>query len=167
MKYSIKIGSAWGIPIELHLTFILLIVAVFILSFPQFYPFFLILLLFVFVVFHELAHSVVARHYGIKVRKIILYPIGGVSEIEEIPDNPSQEWRMAIAGPLISLLTGAVLLGISLLLLPQIPNTLVSPQITVGGFLFDLATLNLAAWRLQPDSSFPHGWRQSFPSPTS
>jgi Zn-dependent protease len=77
MKYSFKIGSAWGIPIELHFTFILLIAAVLILSIPtqKFYTFFLVLFLFVFVVFHELAHSVVARHYGIKVRKIILYPI--------------------------------------------------------------------------------------------
>ena len=81
MKLSFKIGSIWGIPIELHLTFILLIVAVFILFYPEIYPFALILFLFIFVVFHELAHSVVARRYGIKVRKIILYPIGGVSRI--------------------------------------------------------------------------------------
>ena len=107
MKYSFKIGSVWGIPIELHITFLLLITAVLILSIPTFYLFFIVLFLFVFVVFHELAHSIIARHYGIKVRKIILYPIGGVSEIEEIPDNPSQEWRMAVAGPLTSLVLGA------------------------------------------------------------
>src|SRR5665647_1915176 len=124
MRYSFKIGSAWGIPIELHITFILLIAAVFILSIPtqQFYTFTIVLFLFVFVVFHELAHSVIARHYGLKVRKIILYPIGGVSEIEEIPDNPSQEWRMAIAGPLTSLVLGVALLGISLVISTQIFN---------------------------------------------
>ena len=121
MKYSFKIGSAWGIPIELHLTFILLIAAVFILSIPtqQFYTFTIVLFLFVFVVFHELAHSVIARHYGIKVRKIILYPIGGVSEIEEIPDNPSQEWRMAVAGPLTSIVIGVALLAVSLIISTQ------------------------------------------------
>jgi len=113
MRYSFKIGSVWGIPIELHITFILLIAAVFVLSYPQFYLFFIILFLFLFVVFHELAHSIIARHYGIKVRKIILYPIGGVSEIEEIPDNPSQEWRMAVAGPLTSLVFGVTLLMVS------------------------------------------------------
>jgi Zn-dependent protease/CBS domain-containing protein len=145
MKYSFKIGSVWGIPIELHITFILLIVAVFILSIPtqQFYTFFLVLFLFVFVVFHELAHSVVARRYGIKVRKIILYPIGGVSEIEEIPESPSQEWRMAIAGPLTSLVLGAALLGISLLISPQIPLTLASLFSLTGNFLFDFAILNI------------------------
>jgi Zn-dependent protease/CBS domain-containing protein len=145
MKYSFKIGSAWGIPIELHITFILLIAAVFVLSIPtqQFYTFFLVLFLFVFVVFHELAHSVVARRYGIKVRKIILYPIGGVSEIEEIPDTPSKEWRMAIAGPLTSLILGAALLGISLLISPQTPLTLASLFSLTGNFLFDFAILNI------------------------
>jgi Zn-dependent protease len=145
MRYSFKIGSAWGIPIELHITFILLIAAVLVLSLPtqQFYYFFLILFLFVFVVFHELAHSVIARHFGIKVRKIILYPIGGVSEIEEIPDNPSQEWRMAVAGPLTSLLIGAVLLGVSLLISPQISINLAVFFTITGNFLFDFAILNI------------------------
>ena len=143
MRVSFKVGSAWGIPIELHFTFLLLIIAVFILSYPQFYLFSIILFLFVFVVFHELAHSVIARHYGIKVRKIILYPIGGVSEIEAIPKNPSQEWRMAIAGPLISLLLGAIFLAISLLISPQL-LTSVFTAVTTGNFLFDLASLNLS-----------------------
>jgi len=156
MKYSFKIGSAWGIPIELHITFILLIVAVLVLSLPtqQFYTFFIVLFLFVFVVFHELAHSVVARHYGIKVRKIVLYPIGGVSEIEEIPDNPSQEWRMAVAGPLTSLILGVALLAISLTLSPQLLGAALTLS-TTGNFLYDLAILNilLGAFNLIP--AFP------------
>ena len=156
MRYSFKIGSAWGIPIELHITFILLIAAVFVLSIPtqQFYTFFIVLFLFVFVVFHELAHSVVARHYGIKVRKIILYPIGGVSEIEEIPDNPSQEWRMAVAGPLTSLVLGIALLAVSLIISPQTFSIYTFATIT-GNFLTDLATLNilLGAFNLIP--AFP------------
>jgi Zn-dependent protease/CBS domain-containing protein len=156
MRYSFKIASAWGIPIELHITFILLIAAVLILSIPtmQFYTFFIVLFLFVFVVFHELAHSVVARHYGIKVRKIILYPIGGVSEIEEIPDNPAQEWRMAIAGPFTSIVMGAALLSISLVFSTQVFNLATFTTIT-GNPLTDLATLNifLGAFNLIP--AFP------------
>lgn len=156
MRYSFKIGSAWGIPIELHITFILLIAAVLVLSIPtqQFYIFFLVLFLFIFVVFHELAHSVVARHYGIKVRKIILYPIGGVSEIEEIPDNPSQEWRMAVAGPLTSLVLGIALLAVSLIVSPQTLSFSTFAGNT-GNFLTDLAILNLllGAFNLVP--AFP------------
>src|SRR4030043_2059893 len=110
MKYSFKIASVWGIPTELHLSFILLMGAVAVLSYPTFYLFALILFLFIFVVLHEMAHTFVARHYSIKVRKIVLYPIGGVSEIEEIPENPGIEWRLAISGPITSLLIGAVLL---------------------------------------------------------
>jgi len=145
MKYAFKIGSVWGIPIELHFTFLLLILAVFLLSLPslQFYTFFLVFFLFVFVVFHELAHSVVARHYGIKVRKIVLYPIGGVSEIEEIPETPRQEWRMAVAGPLLSLLIGAALLAISLLMAPERLAYVFALSSTTGQLLFDLAILNL------------------------
>ena len=156
MRYSFKIGSAWGIPIELHFTFILLIAAVLILSIPtqQFYTFFIVLFLFVFVVFHELAHSIIARHYGIKVRKIILYPIGGVSEIEEITDNPSQEWRMAVAGPLTSVVLGVILLAASLLTSTQ-PFTLAAFTTITGNPLTDLATLNilLGAFNLIP--AFP------------
>jgi Zn-dependent protease/CBS domain-containing protein len=156
MKYSFRIGSVWGIPIELHLTFILLIVAVFVLSLPtqQFYTFFIVLFLFVFVVFHEIAHSVVARRYGIKVRKIILYPIGGVSEIEEIPDNPAQEWRMSIAGPVTSVALGVALLLAGALTAPELFALSSFTSIT-GNFLYDLATLNilLGAFNLIP--AFP------------
>ena len=156
MKLSFKIGSAWGIPIELHLTFILLIVAVFILFYPQIYSFVLILFLFVFVVFHELAHSVVARRYGIKVRKIILYPIGGVSEIEEIPENPSIEWRMAIAGPLTSLILGGAFLGINQFISIQIPlSTVPSSILSSGNLLLDLGFINLLLGAFNLIPAFP------------
>ncbi len=156
MKYSFKIGSIWGIPIELHITFILLMAAVFFLSYPQLYLFILMLFLFVFVVFHELSHSLVARHYKIKVRKIVLYPIGGVSEIEEIPEKPSIEWRMAIAGPLTSFVIGAVLLVLDQILFVGTPVTLFAPTLsTAGSLMLDLAMLNLflGAFNLIP--AFP------------
>lgn len=157
MKLSFKIGSAWGIPIELHLTFILLIAAVLGLSlyYMQIYSFILIIFLFVFVLFHELAHSVVARRHGIKVRKIVLYPIGGVSEIEEIPENPSIEWRMAFAGPATSLVMGAALVGINYAIPVKIifaPSTVI---LSTGNLLLDLGYLNLllGAFNLLP--AFP------------
>jgi Zn-dependent protease len=153
MKYSLKIGSAWGIPIELHVTFILLMVAMFFLSYPDLYPFVIILFLFVFVVVHELSHSLVARHYNIKVRKIVLYPIGGVSEIEEIPQKPSIEWRVAIAGPLTSFVIGTVLL-----LLNQIMTIRTSgiPLLsTAGSLASDLGSLNLLLGAFNLIPAFP------------
>jgi Zn-dependent protease len=156
MKYSFKIGSAWGIPIELHITFILLMAVALVLSYPQFYFFVLILFLFVFVVFHELAHSLVARHYNIKVRKIVLYPIGGVSEIEEIPENPSIEWRMAIAGPLTSFAIGAVLLVLNQVVSVETPSATLAPYLEVAGSLvFNLAILNLILGAFNLIPAFP------------
>jgi Zn-dependent protease/CBS domain-containing protein len=158
VKYSFKIGSAWGIPIELHITFILLIAAIFVLSYieSQLYLFVLILFLFVFVVFHELAHSVVARRYKIKVRKIVLYPIGGVSEIEEIPENPSLEWRMAIAGPLTSFIIGGVLLLLNEVITPSVPITAISTSMsTAGSLTLDLAVLNLVLGAFNLIPAFP------------
>ena len=153
MKYSFRIGSAWGIPIEIHITFILLMALEFVLSFPQLYFFFIILLLFVFVVLHELSHSLVARHYKIKVRKIVLYPIGGVSEIEEIPENPSVEWRMAIAGPLTSFAIGLGLFGLGQVMTIGVP--VIPLIITTGNMMLELAQLNilLGAFNLIP--AFP------------
>jgi len=156
MKYSFKIGSVWGIPIELHITFILLMAAVFILSYPQLYFFILMVFLFVFVVAHELSHSLVARHYKIKVRKIVLYPIGGVSQIEEIPEKPSIEWRMAIAGPLTSFIIGGVLLALNKVISIEAPTISLAPSLaTAGSLTLDLATLNfiLGAFNLIP--AFP------------
>jgi len=156
MKYSFKIASVWGIPIELHITFILLMAVALVLSYPDFYFFALIIFLFVFVVVHELAHSVVARHYKIKVRKIVLYPIGGVSEIEEIPDNPSIEWRMAIAGPLSSIVIGGVLLALNQVVTIATPTTTIAPSLEIAGSLiFNLAVLNLILGAFNMIPAFP------------
>jgi Zn-dependent protease/CBS domain-containing protein len=153
MKYSFKIGSVWGIPIELHITFILLMAFVFAFTFPQLYFFVLVLFLFVFVVVHELSHSWVARHYNIRVRKIVLYPIGGVSEIEEITENPRIEWRMAVAGPLASFVVGAVLLALNQVITIETP---VVPGLEVtSSLLFTLGLLNLLLGAFNLIPAFP------------
>ena len=55
------------------------------------------------VLFHELSHSVVARHYKIPVDSITLFVFGGVSQITSDPDSAGKEFNVAIAGPLSSL----------------------------------------------------------------
>ena len=67
-----------------------------------------VVLLYVSVLLHELSHSVVARGYGLPVRRILLYPLGGVSEIEREPQTPIREFCVSAAGPALSLVLGAI-----------------------------------------------------------
>jgi Zn-dependent protease/CBS domain-containing protein len=151
MRFSFKIASVAGIPIELHVTFLLLLALVFYLGYiveGELYLFYLVLFLFFFVTIHELSHSLVARHYKIKVRKIVLYPIGGVSEIEEIPENPGIEWRMAASGPLISIAIGLVLFVLKQYFSLELPPSIFPPTYSIylsvtGSPMLDLAYLNI------------------------
>jgi Zn-dependent protease len=66
-----------------------------------------VVLLYLSVLVHELSHSVVARGYGLPVRRILLYPLGGFSEIEREPQTPGREFAVSAAGPALSLLLAA------------------------------------------------------------
>ncbi|HYF99548.1 MAG TPA: site-2 protease family protein [Candidatus Saccharimonadales bacterium] len=66
------------------------------------------IVLFLSVLIHELSHSLVARSYRIRVKQIMLFIFGGVSDIEEEPKDFKKEFKMAIAGPLISLALSAL-----------------------------------------------------------
>jgi len=70
-------------------------------------------LLYASVLVHELCHTVVALRFGLPVRKISLYLLGGVSEIEKPAPTPEKEAAIAVAGPVASLLLAAVAYGIS------------------------------------------------------
>jgi Zn-dependent protease len=65
-----------------------------------------VVLLYLSVLVHELSHSVVARGFGLPVRRILLYPLGGVSEIEREPQTPGREFLVSAAGPVLSLVLG-------------------------------------------------------------
>ncbi len=69
------------------------------------------LLLFVSVLLHELGHSLVALHEGVKVRSITLFLLGGVARVERECRTPMGSLRVAIAGTLVSLFLAVVLLG--------------------------------------------------------
>jgi Zn-dependent protease/predicted transcriptional regulator len=158
MRWSLKVASVGGIPIELHITFILFIGFFFYVSyiFSNYYLFLILVFLFIAVTIHELAHSAVARHYKVKVSRIVLYPIGGVSEIEDAPDNPHIEWRLSIAGPLASFAIAGVLYFLYRYLSVQLPANLFPPADTItGSAMLDLVYLNfvLAAFNLLP--AFP------------
>ena len=99
-----------------------------------------VLLLYLSVLVHELAHSVVARGYGLPVRRILLYPLGGVSEIDKEPQTPSREFFVSAAGPALSLLLGAAAWGLSRVVTTGISGSLVT-QLTVANIIVGLFNL--------------------------
>jgi Zn-dependent protease/predicted transcriptional regulator len=116
MRWSFPVGSLFGIRIELHITFLLFIgwVALsqgLLTGRPEraLSGVALLLLIFACVVLHELGHALVARRFGIRTRDIVLLPIGGVARLERMPDKPSQEVLVAIAGPLVNVAIALVL----------------------------------------------------------
>lgn len=130
MNSSIKIGRVFGIPIFLHLTF-LIILPLFVWVFSEgnakllgitigfgdldvvvevryIFGTIAAIIFFATILAHELAHSYVAIRYGVKIRHITLMLFGGVASMEEIPRQPGQELKMAFAGPMTSLVIGMV-----------------------------------------------------------
>ena len=112
--FSLDIGKIDGIPIELHWTFLILLIVILFLSL---YFFVLWVLLFVCVLIHELIHSITSKRNGIKVNKIVLYPFGGGSIIDFEKVSPEIEFRISIVGPIASLLLG-VLFGMLVIYTP-------------------------------------------------
>lgn len=117
MSWSIKLATVSGIPVKLHLTFLLLLAWVgwgywardgtteAVLSGVGF-----MLALFGCVLLHEFGHAFMARRYGIKTLDITLLPIGGVARLEKMPEDPKQELWVAVAGPAVNVvIAGAVL----------------------------------------------------------
>lgn len=159
MTWSFQIGSLFGIPLRIHLTFFLLLFLVAITPPDQhgmggLTGAVFVIALFACVVVHELAHSLVARHYGVPVRHIILLPIGGISMMEKMPDNPREEFNVALVGPLTSLALAVVIGGI--VFATGGGAAFVHPwNISGPNFLARLAWLNLilAAFNMLP--AFP------------
>ncbi len=118
MNNSIKLFKIKGIDIKMHFTFPLILVWG-ALSFGLFrnggwegaiYGILVISLVFVIVVLHELGHSIAALNYNVPVKQIILLPIGGVAQLEDIPEEPQKEFVIAAAGPLVNFIIAGILI---------------------------------------------------------
>ncbi len=108
IKRSYLITKVMGIPIRVHITLIILLI---VLTFSSgLFGLLYAVALFASVALHELGHSWVAIRKGCRVREIMLLPIGGVAKMDHIPSRPMDEFLVAAAGPLTSLLL-AVLFG--------------------------------------------------------
>lgn len=126
MRWSFKVGRAFGIELRIHITFFLIVFwAAYIWGVGYdngvagaFYGALLISLLFVCVVIHELCHSRMAIHFGGEVASITLLPIGGVSLLKNMPDEPRKELIVSVVGPLSNIVIGFLLIP----LLYLVPN---------------------------------------------
>ncbi len=100
MKGTIRLLKVFDISINIHITFFLLLLLV---IYDGVKGLFLIMGVFFFVTVHELCHSLVAKRFGITVREITLLPIGGVASMAKMPEKPSQEFLISIAGPMTNI----------------------------------------------------------------
>ena len=121
MKWSIKLGTFAGIAVYVHSTFLLLLIWIALVHVGQDQGLGatasgvgFILAIFLCVLLHEFGHALVARRFGIRTRDITLLPIGGLARLERIPEDPKQEFLVAIAGPAVN---GVIAAGIFLVLL--------------------------------------------------
>src|SRR5258708_2455449 len=148
MPGSFRIRKIADIDINVSWIIILVLLTVSLATgwFPQLYPgwssatYWVVglisaLLLFVSVLLHELAHSLVARRRGLPVKSITLFIFGGVSNIEREPPSPGVEFQIAVVGPLTSLLIGVVCF------LLQLP--LRGSNSPLEGILYYLAVTNI------------------------
>jgi Zn-dependent protease len=84
-----------------------------------------VILLYLSVLVHELSHCVVARAFKLSVRRVLLYPLGGFSEIEQEPPTPAQEFAVSAAGPAISLVLAGVAAAVTKVVPDGLPNLLI------------------------------------------
>lgn len=155
MRSQIKLGRIAGIQIGLHYSwFIIAVLIAFSLSahFHSVRPEWnetlswiaavvTAVLFFITLLLHELAHSVVAKSRGLKVREITLFALGGVSQIEsEAPDAKSEFW-IGVVGPLTSLIIGGICILVARLS-GWLPET--EPGTPVIAVLLWLGYINLA-----------------------
>lgn len=161
MRWSWKIGQVAGIGIYVHWTFLILIgwIAMADLAEKQdpgeaLEGVGFVLVLFGCIVLHELGHALTAKRYGVKTQDITLLPIGGLARLERIPENPAQEFWIAIAGPAVNVAIAGVLAAVLLLLGQQEFGPLHALP-TRGNFLEQLMYVNglLVVFNLIP--AFP------------
>lgn len=156
MKSRLEVVEVWGIPIRVHLSWVLVFgLVTWSLAagyFPAEYPGWTVgsywaigavtaLAFFACILIHELGHSWVARRNGIPIESITLFVFGGVARISREPDRPGVEFRMALAGPATSFALAALFAG-AWQLARDVP-LLAAPAIWLARINFLVAVFNL------------------------
>lgn len=155
-----RIGRPFGIDLFISGWFWLLPILIFATSFAiggidaALFDTASVVALFGCVALHELGHALAARGYGIRTRDITLYPIGGVARLERMPEKPSAEMVIALAGPAVNVVLGLLAGGLWF-----IGRELFGPMGSVVGWASDfvarLALANVALVVFNMIPAFP------------
>ncbi|WFU13257.1 site-2 protease family protein (plasmid) [Rhizobium sp. CB3090] len=159
MRWSLKIGIIAGTAIRVHMTFVVLLVWIWLAHYQisgaraAWEGLAFVVAVFGCVLLHEFGHIAVARRFGIKTPQIMLLPIGGVATLERLPKEPRQEMLIAIAGPLVNL-------AITALIVAALGGTgsldqAFEPQDPRIGFLVRLAGVNIFLMLFNLIPAFP------------
>jgi Zn-dependent protease/CBS domain-containing protein len=118
MPWSITVARVGGTAVRIHVTFLLLLGWIWFAYYQRggteaaWEGVLFIALLFFCVLLHEFGHVFAARRYGVKTKDVTLWPFGGIASLERMPDKPSEELVVAIAGPLVNVAIAAILIFI-------------------------------------------------------
>lgn len=162
MKYSLMLGNVFGIKVQIHWTFLILLSWIIISNWQSgsgveqtVWSVLFILTLFLCVTLHEFGHALAAKRFGIKTKDITLLPIGGLARLESIPEKPKEELIVAIAGPLVNIVIVSLLYPLVHLTTDITTSIKQLTAISSENFLFNLMFINLwlAVFNLIP--AFP------------
>src|SRR6267154_4227801 len=119
MFWSLNIGSIAGTQVRIHITFLLFLGWIFISGYASggsqeaWSSLAFLVLLFMCVLAHEFGHIFTARAFSVSTPDVTLLPIGGVARLERIPEEPYEEFLIAIAGPLVNVAIAIALIVIA------------------------------------------------------
>ncbi|AZO63747.1 MULTISPECIES: site-2 protease family protein [unclassified Mesorhizobium] len=118
MGWSLNLGTIAGTTVRVHFTFLLLLVWIWLTHYriggtpAAWEGVAFIIAVFACVVLHEFGHIAAARYFGISTPDITLFPIGGVARLERMPEEPRQEFVIAVAGPLVNVAIAALIFAL-------------------------------------------------------
>jgi len=133
MLKSWRLGALLGFPVEINLSFLLLLAVVY-FAFGGAIGVFIVALAFASVLIHELGHAVVARRLGVRVSGIELSFFGGAAKMVEMPRSANHEVAIAAAGPAVSLMIGGAGLGLAALAHSPLLATIGWINLVIAGF---------------------------------
>src|SRR6476646_1665752 len=115
MSWSLNIGRVAGTVVRIHITFIIFLAWIFATNYAAgglpsaWNSVIFVLLLFFCVLLHEFGHIFTARAFGVATPFVTLLPIGGVAQLERIPEEPWEEFLSAVAGPMVNVVIAGAL----------------------------------------------------------